>query len=180
MKSFEELNWIPLGWCKSFPLSDGVRRYWKKQVTKSDIERFVDEVIDSSAIFFGVEYVEFSEVFDKKNPEIFAKINSLFEEKTGFLKGRLRIDFNDEDLDKMLMAIMVPDINRVDVTFDLFQRLSEREKVQFFWYMSKDIEIDSEEKLTSELLNVYNKYRSLYDSEQVAFLMKHVKQGNSI
>lgn len=178
MKDFKELNWIALSWCKGYPLSDGFRKHWKKWLSRREVEAFVEEVVDSNARFFRVKYEEFGEEFDKRNPEIYSKIRQIFEEKTGFFKGRLRIESDNEEIDRLLMAIVVPDINRVDVTFELFQRLPEREKVQFLWYTSKDSANYSMDELDEEVLDVYYKYHSLYVSEQVAFLTKHIKQKN--
>jgi len=178
MYNLNELSWIELGLCEKIPLKEVYRR-GRVRLARGNVEFFIDEIIETYALYFSISYEEFSKAFDLKNPNLQKDLEDVFKTKTGFTKRRLRISVDDEDFIKVWESILVPDINRVEMALDKFCKLPLTERADF-WMMLQYPNEFAEGTISQGLLEVYNMYNSFYHSEKNEFVKKWIMRSEKM
>jgi len=166
MKEFKDLDWISIQQSET-SYGKYTEVFCKNKLLRSDIVLFIEEIIKKWAQYFSMSYESFAEEFYDFNPNLLKDIENLFKKKTGWFKGRLRLDSDDADLWQILNSILVPDIDRVKNACDAFCAITFKERVQFWGLL--DATYDSKESVTAEAFRVYKMYSSLSIDEKVLF-----------
>ena len=168
-----DVAWTSLDKSDEFYYKDSLSFFKIPKIVRGDIVKFFDELIEKYAVYFSVSYEAFSIEFYKRNPDLWKKIEKLFKEKTGILKRKFKLNSDDKELHEILKAVLVPAIDRVEDTFNMFLELSEQEKEEFWALLQYQHYIWDNDKLSKKAKEVYRKYSSFNINQKLSFTKKY-------